>query len=401
MRDFYWDEGMAGVDWQATRTQYATLLPRLSSRDDLQDLIGELIGEMSTSHTYVFGGDPGKQVDRTATGLLGADLEREGDAYRIIRIYHGDPADNSPSPLLDAGVNLEEGDYILSVDNLPFDPDKPFLASLADKAGREVVLSVNDKPEKDGTRTVVVKTLRGEGDLRYSDWVRRNREYVAEKTGGKIGYIHLPDMWIAGMVEFNTWFYPQIDMEGMVVDVRWNGGGAVSSIILERFRRHVLAWQRARHSGARTYPPAVLNGPFVVLVNENSGSDGDMFPQAVQLEGLAPVIGTRSWGGVVGIRGDKSMVDGGFLSEPEFAWWDPAHGWGLENRGVLPDIEIDNLPQDLAKGHDAQLDRGIAEVMKLHRQEPPVKPQFGPAPDKSRGGYAMELGDSSSKRAGL
>jgi tricorn protease len=391
MRDFYWDPGMGGVDWKAVRDRYATLLPRIATRDELRDLIGETIGELNTSHTYVFGGDPGVQVPRRSTGLLGADLAREGEFFKVVRIYRADPADGLRSPLQEPAVGVKEGDYILAVNRAPFRAGEPFLASLANLADKAVVLTVNGKPTKDGAREAVVKPLGNDSALRYADWVRRNREYVAKKTDGKIGYIHLPDMWQQGLIQFNTWFYPQLDREGMVVDVRWNGGGAVSQMIVERLRRRVISFDRARGGGISTYPYRTLNGPFVVITNEFAGSDGDIFPAAVQLEGLAPVIGMRSWGGVVGIRGDKPLVDGGLLTQPEFAWWDPKQGWSLENRGVIPDIELQNLPQDLAKGVDAQLDRAIQEVMKLHDLKPPVRPGFGPVRDRTRGAFAKEV----------
>jgi tricorn protease len=249
-----------------------------------------------------------------------------------------------------------------------------------------VVLGVNGRPSRDGARDVVVRTLDGPGhhDLVYADWVRHNREYVARKTGGKIGYLHLPDMWQNGLTRFNTWFYPQLDREGLIVDARWNGGGAVSQMILERLKRRLVSFDRARGGAITTYPARVLNGPFVVLTNEFAGSDGDIFPMAVQLERLAPVIGMRSWGGVVGIRLNKLLVDGGMLTQPEFAWWDPQLGWDLENRGVIPDIEVQNLPQDVAAGRDAQLDRAIDEVLRLHREHPPLVPAFGPPRDRTR-----------------
>lgn len=391
MRDFYWDSGMAGVDWKAARDKYATLLPRLATREDLRDLMGELIGELGTSHTYVFGGDPGVQPPRWGTGLLGADVERKGNVFQVTRVFRGDPADNVRSPLLEPGANVSEGDYILSVNRRPFDPDRPFYAHFENLAEKDVVLTVNTKPTPDGARDVVVRTLGDEGPLLYADWVRRNREHVAASSGGRIGYVHLPNMWKEGLIAFNTWFYPQLDKDGMVVDVRWNGGGAVSQIILERFRRKVLSFDRARGGGISTYPYRTLNGPFVVITNEFAGSDGDIFPQAVQLEGLAPVVGTRSWGGVIGIRGDKRLVDGGFLSQPEYAWWDPRQGWRLENRGVIPDIEVQNLPQELARGVDAQLDRAIAEVLKLLEARPPVRPRFDPVPPRTREAFREEL----------
>jgi tricorn protease len=230
-----------------------------------------------------------------------------------------------------------------------------------------------------------------ERELRYSDWVRRNQEYVAEKTDGRIGYVHIPDMWKNGLIEFNTWFYPQLDKEGLIIDNRWNGGGAVSQMIVERLRRHLVSFDRARHGAVSTYPDKVLNGPFVVITNEFAGSDGDIFAAAVQREKLAPVIGQRSWGGVVGITGARTLVDNGFLTEPEFAWWEPKGGWTIENHGVDPDIVVQNLPQELARGVDAQLDRAIEEVLKLHRERPPVKPEFGPVRPRTREAFWEEL----------
>ena len=389
MRDFYWDPGLGGMDWKAERERYASLLPRLASRDDLRDLLGELIGELNTSHTYIFGGDPGVEVPEVPTGLLGARFERQGQAFVVSRIYRADPADGVRSPLAAPGVGVQEGDFILAVNHQTFEGSRPIEAYLAGRSGKEVVLTVNSRPRAKGARHVTVRTLDGaeNRDLVYADWVRRNREYVAAKTEGKIAYIHIPDMWKNGLIEFNTWFYPQLDREGMVVDVRWNGGGSVSQMLVERFKRRLLAFFRARGGGVSTYPDRVLNGPFVVLTNEFAGSDGDVFPMAIQLEKLAPVIGMRSWGGVVGIRLDKLLMDGGIITAPEFAWWDPQQGWGLENRGVIPDIELQNLPQDLARGKDAQLDRAIEEVLRLHAEHPPVKPEFGPVRRRTREAY--------------
>ncbi len=390
-RDFYWDPGMGGLDWKAIGAWYATLLPRLADRSDLSDLIGEMIGELNTSHTYVFGGDPGVHVPHISTGLLGADVKREGEAYRIVRIYRGDPADNVRSPLDEPGVNVAEGEYVLAVNHRPFAAGKPFIAAFEDLAGKDVVLTVNSKAAAEGARDVVVKPLGSDGELRYADWVRGNREYVSAKTGGKFGYIHLTDMMGAGMTEFNTWYYPQLDKQGLVIDVRWNHGGFVSEIILERLRRKIDAFGLARGGNRSTYPVRTLNGPFVVVTNQFAGSDGDIFPAAVQIEKLAPVIGMRSWGGVIGINGIRPLVDMGLLTEPEGSWNDPRRGWTIENHGVDPDIVVENLPQDVAKGKDAQLDRAIAEVMTLCQAHPPLEPKLDPIRNRSRAAFAKEL----------
>ncbi|MAF27601.1 MAG: S41 family peptidase [Gemmatimonadota bacterium] len=384
MRDFHWDAGLSGVDWKATRDQYATLLERVSTRDDLRDLMGEVIGELATSHTYVWGGDRGVRVKRVSTGLLGADFARDGDTFRVEKIYRGDAADEDRSPLVEPEVSVREGDHLLAVNHVPFREDQPLHAAFENLAGREVLLTVAENARGKNSREVAVTTLGGERRLRYIDWVRKNRETVAEMTDGRIGYIHVPNMGTQGLVEFHRWFYPQLDREGMIVDCRWNGGGFVSQLLLERFRRTLVSFDRSRGGGVWTYPYRMLNGPFVVLTNERAGSDGDIFPMAVQLDGLAPVIGQRSWGGVVGIRADKRLVDGGGLTQPEYAWWDPVQGWSLENRGVIPDIEVVNPPADVAAGRDPQLARAIEEVLRLHAEHPPVEAKFGPAPVKSR-----------------
>ncbi|MBN1826905.1 MAG: PD40 domain-containing protein [Candidatus Eisenbacteria bacterium] len=393
MRDFYWDEGMHGVDWKAVGDQYAALLPRISTREELQDLMKEVIGELCNSHTYIWGGDSGVKVPSRSNGDLGAVLVREGSAYRVQRIYRASMVDRIRSPLDEPGVNVKEGEYILAVNRLPFPADRPFEASLEELAGKKVLLTVNDRNDPKGAREIVIEPM-DSGDafrLHYHDWVRRNREYVAEKSGGKIAYVHIPDMGGWGLSEFDKWFYPQLDKEGMVVDFRWNGGGNVSQMIVSRLLRKPIMWGRSRGGGVSSYPDKLLNGPFVALTNEFAGSDGDIGPNAIQLTGAAPVIGKRSWGGVVGIRGDKPFVDGGMETQPEYAHWDRVRGWGMENRGVDPDIEVENLPQDLGRGVDAQLDRAIQEVLRLHAEHPPVKPEFGPAPDYSREAFRKEL----------
>src|SRR5262249_26475854 len=205
-----------------------SLLPRLGSRADLRDLVGQLIGELNNSHTYTWGGDPGVSVPQVSVGLLGADVKREGAGYRVDRIYRGDPADNAVSPLRAPGAGVKEGEWILAVNHVPFTPGRSFYSYFENLAGKEVVLTVNSRNSMDGARDVVAKTIPSETPLRYADWTRRNREYVAEKTGGRMGYLHLPDMWQRGLIQFNTWFYPQLDKQGLIVDARWNGGGAGS-----------------------------------------------------------------------------------------------------------------------------------------------------------------------------
>ena len=395
MRDFHWDQGMRGIDWPAIRRQYEALLPRVATRDDLRDLMGELIGELATSHTYLWGGgDFGPGMTPVSIGLLGADLVLDRNAWRVVRIYRGDQADAERSPLTLPGSEVKEGEFILEIAGRPARADEPYTASLQGLADKPVTLLVNSKPVIEGARLVVVTPTASETAIRYVDWVRGRREYVAARTGGKVGYVHIPDMGGNGLVRFDTWFYPQLDKEAMVVDARWNGGGFVSQLIIERLRRTLTSFDRSRGGGVWTYPARVLNGPFVVLTNEHAGSDGDIFPQTIKALKLAPVIGTRSWGGVVGIRGDKKLIDGAVLTQPEYAFFWPGdqRGWIVENEGVTPDIVVDNLPQEVARGVDAQLDRGIAEVLKLRDQHPPVKAEFPVEPEKGRKAFEGESG---------
>jgi tricorn protease len=403
-RDFFWSPDMGGVDWNAVRERYAALLPRLATRYDLVDLIGEMIGELGTSHTYVWGGDRGVDIGWTNAGLLGAELARvplapspgsatrPASAVRITRILRADPADGVASPLLEPGTNVHDGDFVVAVNHQPIRPDVPFDAMLQGLAGKRVLLTVNASASLQGAREVAVTPLGDDAALRHADWVRRNREYVASKTGGKIGYLHVPDMGAGGLVAFETWLYPQSDKEGLVVDVRWNRGGFVSQLLLEKLRRPILGWDRGRGGSLDPYPYAQRRGPFVVLTNEFAGSDGDIFPKAVQVEGLAPVIGVRSWGGVIGIRMDKPLVDGGALSQPEYAYWFRKGGWSVENHGVDPDIAVQWSPEDVANGVDTQLDRAIQEVVKLRDANPPPKPPGADdlPPKKSRDAYKDE-----------
>ncbi len=386
-RDFFWDAGMSGLDWKAIHDQYAALLPRLATRGDLNDLIGEMIGELGTSHTYVGGGDRGVWVPSMWNGTLGADLVREGSAYKIGHIFHGDAADNVDAPLLEPGAGIAEGDYILAVDHVPVRGDVPIDAMLLGRADKRVLLTVNSKPSMDGARDVAITPIGDDGMLRYVDWVRKNREYVASKTDGKVGYLHIPDMGGNGLTRFETWLYPQSDKDALVVDVRWNRGGFVSQLILDKLRRPILGFDIPRQGGFDPYPYARRRGPFVVITNGFAGSDGDIFPRAVQLEGLAPVIGERSWGGVIGIRGDKPLVDGGFISQPEYAFWFREGGWSVENQGVVPDLVVAWDPGDVAKGLDPQLDAAIAEALKRKAATPPLLPPTDKLNDKSRGAY--------------
>lgn len=386
-REFYWDAGLGNVGWDAQRAKYAALLPRLTTRDDLNDLLGQLIGELASGHTYVWNPGDVERAGGESVGLLGARLAPDPacDCHRFERVLPGENwEERGTSPLTLPHAGVKDGDYLFAVNGVRLGAaDDPGRALLG-KAGQLVSLSVGRKPDAKLARAIEVKALGDDSRLRYLDWVRRNRERVSQLSGGRIGYVHVPDMGGLGLSEFSRTFYQQLDKEALIVDDRYNGGGFVSQLILERLRRVLVAWDRPRRGHRYTYPYRVFTGPLALVVNENAGSDGDIFPESFKLLRLGPVIGTRTWGGVVGIRADKPSVDGGMTTQPEFAWWEPKRGWGLENEGVHPDIEIDNDPSSVVAGRDAQLETTVETLLAELARRPPVAPPFGPAPDKSQ-----------------
>ncbi len=352
----------------------------MSHRYDLTSLLGELVGELGTGHTYVGGGDS-PRPERVPVGTLGADLALDGASgrWRIARIIPGQSwIEGRRSPLAAPGVKVAAGDYLLAVDGQELrGSDEPYRL-LAQAPGRTVSLTVSSRPSAEGAREVAVQPLPDEWDLRYLDWVESNRRKVDQASKGRVGYVHLPDMGGRGLTEFIRQYYSQVDRDGLIVDVRANGGGFVSQAILERLRRRVVGMSNFRDQRPGTYPAAALHGPVVAIANEYSASDGDIFPHFLRAYGLGPVVGKRTWGGVVGIRDLYSgLVDGGYAFVAEFGIYDTQGRWIIENEGVAPDIEVDNLPADVLAGRDPQLERAIAEALKRIEAE---KPRLAPPP---------------------
>lgn len=381
-RDFFYVENMHGLDWPAIKQKYGQLLLHVAQRVDLNLLIGEMISELATGHSYVNGGDLPK-FDSLAVGMLGADFEPDAAAGRIKikHILRGQPwMPGREAPLDRPGVDIRDGDFILSIDGRNVDLSQPIEAYLLDRAGKQVKITVSDKPTGGTVREAIVVPTETEDQLRYFDWIEHNRRYVEQKTGGKIAYVHIPNMGPDGLNEFVRMFYPQIRKEGLIVDVRYNGGGFVSQMVLERLMRRAISFGTARNAGrTTTYPDATFLGPLVALCNQWSASDGDIFPSMFQRAKLGPVIGQRTWGGVVGIRGLAPFVDGGAMSVPEFGTMVPG-SYIIENEGVTPDILVDNLPFDEEAGRDDQLDRAIAEVLKALAKPPTRMPEKPPEP---------------------
>lgn len=384
-RDFFYLPDMGKVDWPGVRQRYAPLLASVTNRSDLTYLLGEVVGELGTGHTYVGGGDL-PRLERLPVGTLGVDLVLDAAAgrWRIARILPGQSwVEGRSSPLAVPGAAVSAGDYLLAVDGRELKAgDEPYRL-LAGTAGRLVRLSVNGRPTAAGAREVTVQALPDERDLRYADWVERNRQAVEKASGGKVGYLHLPDMGAHGLTEFIRQFYAQAQKPGLVVDVRYNGGGFVSQMILERLRRRVMGMGNQREAAPGSYPDSAVSGPMAAIANQYSGSDGDIFPHFFKAYGLGPVIGERTWGGVVGIRGNEmfNLADGGYAWVAEFGMYDLRGRWIVENEGVAPDIEVDRLPADMVAGRDPQLDRAVAEVLKQIEAQRPVLPPPPPSFD--------------------
>jgi tricorn protease len=381
MRDFFYAPNMNAIDWKAMRDKYAAILPFVNHRNDLTYLLGELIGELNNGHTYVGGGER-PETPRIKLGLLGAEVSRDPatKAYRVNRILPGENWDkHTRSPLTAQGVNVKIGDYILAINNTPVSGLANLYDALIGTADKQVILRVNSKPSDDGARDVTIVPTGDELPLYYLAWVQKNIDYVAKKTNGEVGYLHIPDMGRPGLNEFTKLYFPQIRKKALIVDVRGNGGGFVSPLVIERLRRALVMVGIARNGMPTTDPPQTFLGPMVSLIDEFSASDGDIFPYRFKTLGLGKLIGKRTWGGVIGIRDSLPLVDGGQFFKPEFAPYSKeGKGWIIESHGVDPDIVVDNDPAKEFRGEDQQLDRAIQEIqeeLKTKRYElPPVPP---------------------------
>jgi len=385
MRDFFFAPNMHGVDWPAMRAKYAPLVAHVNHRADLTYIIGELIGELNAGHTYVGGGDL-PRVPRVSMGLLGAMVERDPASkfFRITKIFRGqnwDPA--LRSPLTEIGVNVREGDVIVAVDGRSTAELSDLWEAFVGKAGKQVTLRVNATPSVQGARDSVVVPIEDERSLYYFDWVQSNLAKVTAATGGRVGYVHIPDMGVPGLNEFAKYFYPQTNKDALIVDVRSNGGGNVSPMIIERLRRELVLVDIARNQTPQANPGSMIIGPKVLLADEFSASDGDLVTWRFKTHKIGPVIGKRTWGGVVGIRGTLPFLDGGVLNKPEFSRYDVAgKAWVIEGVGVEPDIVVDNDPAREFAGEDQQLTKAIEVILDLLKKNPVKLPPPPPFPVK-------------------
>ncbi len=386
-RDYFYFSNMNGYDWNAIRAKYEPLLRYVGDRTDLNYVLGEMIAELSNSHTYVAGGDLGLP-EKPHVGLLGASFELDAASgrYRIARIFAGE--NDEPryrSPLTVFGVDVKAGDYVLSINGTPLTADENPYRLLRIAPGQLVQLTVNSRPSLNGARTVLIEPIASEMPLHYYDWVQANREYVAKASEGKIGYLHIPDMEPDGMREFIKWYYPQLRKPGLIIDVRDNGGGFVSQTIIERLSRKLLAYNYMHGSTVTgTYPGATYIGHLAALTNGTTASDGDIFSYMFKQAQLGPIIGTRTWGGVVGIGGLGPLIDGGTVSVPMFVGVVSLGGqYVVEGHGVDPDIVVSESVSDQLAGKDPQLDKAIEVLEQEIKAHPVTLPPQPPVIDKA------------------
>jgi tricorn protease len=389
----FWTADLSGVDWQRVLDRYLPLVERVATRTELSDLIWELQGELGTSHAYEFGGEYRDPPD-WGQAHLGADFQRDSTGrWAVTRIVPGSSwHPNEASPLLTPGTGIGVGTVVLAVNGQLVDPAAGLGPLLANQAGQPVQLTVvspgrarstNLEPDVEPLiRTVVVPTLADERPLRYREWVAANRARVREATSGRVGYLHVPDMMPFGWSEFHRSYQVEVERDALVVDARFNAGGHTSGLVLEKLARHRIAWEVPRRGAPAPYPDEAPRGPLVLLTNESAGSDGDIFTHGFKLLGLGPVVGTRTWGGVVGIAVTLGLVDGSVTTQPEFGFWFEDVGWGIENRGAGPDVEVVFTPQDYAAGRDPQLERAIELVLEALASHGPAQANFDQRPVK-------------------
>jgi tricorn protease len=370
-RDHFWAEDMSGVDWWLVLDRYMPLVGKVATRLEFSDLMWEMQGELGTSHAYELGGDY-RPAPAYLIAHLAADVayDEAESTWRFASIVDGDPWDpEAGSPLRAPGIRIEAGDRLLAVNGRPANAVTTPASLLVNQAGLAVELTVA-KPDGSGKRSVVVSTLRDDRPARYREWVAANRAKVAEMTGGRVGYVHVPDMGARGYAEFHRSYLTEVEKEALVVDVRFNGGGHVSQLVLEKLARRRIGYDVSRWGVPEPYPADSPAGPLVAITNEHAGSDGDIFTHCFKLLGLGPVVGKRTWGGVIGISPRHALVDGSLTTQPEYAFWFSDVGWSVENYGTDPDVEVDIRPQDHLSGRDPQLDMAVQlalDALKTHR----------------------------------
>ncbi len=380
LRDWFYDPNMHGQDWDQIRSKYQALVPHVAHRADLDYVFGEIAGEMMSGHIYVQSGDQ-PSVERRSGGLLGAEFERDNNFYRISKIFKGEAWQTQFfSPLAAPGIDVSVGDYIIAVNGVPTSGAKNFYQLLENTGGDVVTLTVNDRPRQRGSRDVMVNTISSETQLRYLDWVEDRARRVDELSGGRIGYVHLPNTAGAGNRELFKRFMPQMNKDALIIDARYNGGGFIPDRMIELVSRKPLNYWKRRGLDPVATPAFAHDGPKATLINGYSSSGGDAFPYYFRKLGLGPLIGTRTWGGLIGISGNPSLADGGSILASTFRFMETDGEWAVENEGVSPDIEVVDRPELVAAGQDPTLEAAVKHLLTELEKTPPVKLEAPPSP---------------------
>ena len=384
-RDYFYVSNLHGVDWKAIRTQYEAMLADCASREDLDYIIGEMIAELNVGHAYVRSSRDNERAQTVSVGMLGADFEVHEGAYRIQNIVEGGAFDvDARGPLSAPGVDVQAGDYLLAVNGIPLSTDVDPWAAFQGLAGQVVALTVSAKPQRDDeAREVLVTPTSSENSLRYRSWVERKRKYVEERTDGQVGYIYVPNTGVQGQNELFRQFYGQSGKRALIIDERWNGGGQIPTRFVELLNRPVTNYWAVRDGRDWTWPPDSHQGPKCMLINGRAGSGGDAFPAYFKQMGLGKLIGTRTWGGLVGISGNPALVDGGSVTVPTFGYYEKDGTWGIEGHGVDPDIEVLDDPALMFGGGDPQLDRAIQHMLQELQRNPYRAPQRPTPPNRA------------------
>jgi len=389
MRRDFWTPDMSGVDWDGVLGDYRPLLDRVRGANDFTDLMWEVVAELGTSHSYITRASAdGHDRGAATVGLLGADISRD-DAGRWVvdRVLPGESSDpRARSPLEAPGVVARAGDEVVAVDGRPVDPVLGPAPLLAGTVGKPVELTIRPQSQS-ATRSVVVVPLRDERRLRYQDWVTGRRRLVRELGEGRLGYLHIPNMIGEGWADFHRDLHTEMRFDALVMDVRGNGGGHISQLVVEKLARRVIGWDQGRWMQPESYPQDGRRGPVVTVADEFAGSDGDIVTAAIKLLGLGPVVGTRTWGGVIGIEDlpGHELVDGTHVTVPRYAFSFDEYGWGVENHGVDPDVEVLITPDDWAAGRDPQLETAVRLALEaLEKQSPKVPADLATGPSKAR-----------------
>jgi tricorn protease len=373
MRHDFWVPDMAEVDWDGVLDTYRPLLARIRTADDFADLVWEVFGELGTSHAYVRAAARPAGPATPQMGYLGADLAQGADgSWQVARVLPGESSDpRARSPLSGPGAAVPAGTTLLEVDGQPVDPAAGPGPLLVGAARKPVELTVSEGGRR---RRVAVVPLVSERRLRYQDWVASNRRLVRELADGRAGYLHVPDMMGEGWAHFHRDLRAEMARDMLILDVRQNRGGHVSELVVEKLARRIMGWDLGRGRRPGTYPQDVPRGPVVALTDEFAGSDGDMITAALRILGLGPVVGARTWGGVIGIDEWFRLVDGTTMTIPKYAMWLDTYGWGVENHGVDPDVEVIISPLDWAEGRDPQLATAVRLAVEALRTKPAAHP---------------------------